>query len=199
MEKEMGSSYQRLLAVAALIFAMSAIVALVVLSPLVWRAGSNPGPAAEAVPAEDEVAQVVAASRSAPRARGQDQPAAPRPAAPQRAAFAASPLSSPQAKQAQPSVVSEKKGEGEVDREGEEEGEREEESEREDEGEGEREEESEREDEGEREGKTEGHEKKALGSEKSGKHGHHAQGAAGKGHGKGKGKDRDRAPARARS
>jgi len=56
----MGSTYRRMLAVAALIFTMSAIVGLVVLSPLAWRDGSSPAPAPEAVPASREVAEVVA-------------------------------------------------------------------------------------------------------------------------------------------
>lgn len=163
----MVSSHQRLLATAALVFAMSAIVALVVLSPIVWRDGSNPGPAAEAVSARDEVAEVVAAPKPAPpAARTPDRQVLAQPASSPLATFNASPSGSPRAGAARPlkrpsaanppPAVFDKKG------------------------------------------KAKGHEKKALGSKKTGKPDHHAQGAAGKGHGKGKSKDRDRAPARAR-
>jgi hypothetical protein len=56
----MGNSYRRMLAAAVLVVTMSAIVGLVVLSPLVWRDGSSPGPVPEAVPASGEVAEVTA-------------------------------------------------------------------------------------------------------------------------------------------
>jgi len=70
MEKSMGSTYRRMLAAAALIFTMSAIVGLVVLSPLVWRDGSSAEPAPEAVPASRDVAEVVAPgmAEASPRA-----------------------------------------------------------------------------------------------------------------------------------
>jgi hypothetical protein len=176
MEKEMVSSHQRLLATAALVFAMSAIVALVVLSPIVWRAGSNPGPATEAVSAQDEVADVVAAPKPAPpAARTPDRQVLAQPASSPLAAFNAFPSGSPQAGEARPlkrpsaanppAAVFDKKGKAKGH---------------------------------EKKGKAKGHDKKALGSKKTGKPDHHAQGAAGKGHGKGKSKDRDRAPARAR-
>jgi len=71
----MGSSYRRMLAAAALVLTMSAIVGLVVLSPLVGRDGSTPAPAPEAVPASGEVAEVVAPepAEASPRA-GQVRP-----------------------------------------------------------------------------------------------------------------------------
>jgi hypothetical protein len=167
MGEEMVRGHQRLLAAAALVFTMSGIVALVVLSPLVWRDGLNPEPAAQAISAQDEVAEVVAAPKPAqPAAREPDRQAVTSPAGSQRVTSEASASGSPRAAQARPlnqpaaatppaAVV-------------------------------------------ERKGKAKGHGKKGLGSEKAGKHGHHAQGAPGKGHGKGKSKDRDRAPARAR-
>jgi hypothetical protein len=167
MGEEMIRGHQRLLAAAALVFTMSGIVALVVISPLVWRDGSNPEPTAEAISAQDEVAEVVAAPKPAqPAARAPDRREVTSPAGSQRGTSEASPSGSPRPEQARPlnqpaaatppAAVVDKKG------------------------------------------KAKGHEKKALGSKKTGKHEHHAQGTAGKAHGKGKGKDRDRAAARAR-
>ena len=66
----MGSTHRRMLAAAALVFTMSAIVGLVVLSPLVWRDGSSPAPAPEAVAASADVAEVVA-SESEPESTGE--------------------------------------------------------------------------------------------------------------------------------
>jgi hypothetical protein len=70
MGEQMGGINRRLLVAAALVLAMSAIVGLAVLSPLVWRDGSSPGPAPEALPAQGEVAEVVApeAAEASPRA-----------------------------------------------------------------------------------------------------------------------------------
>jgi hypothetical protein len=170
MGEEMGSSHQRLLAAATLVLAMSAIVGLVVLSPLVWRDGPSPGPAPEALPAQGEVAEVVAPNPAPPAAQPK-QPAVAQPVTPARAASEGSTAVAARSGQPQslersrkatppppppPPAVDDKKG------------------------------------------KAKGHEKKGLGSKKAGKHGHHAQGAPGKGNGKGKSKDRDRAPARAR-
>ncbi|MEX2103095.1 MAG: hypothetical protein WD805_03960 [Gaiellaceae bacterium] len=166
----MGSSNQRMLAAAALVLAMSAIVGLVVLSPLAWRDGPSPGPAPQALPSQGEIAEVVArepeleeTAEAPPTRAGQARPlqacrgdacvaliaaAPPGQARPLQKSPAATP----------PAVAVDRKGKG----------------------------------------KDKGHEKKGLGSKKAGKHGDHAQGAPGKGHGKGKSKDRDRAPARAR-
>lgn len=163
----MVSSHQRLLAAAALVFTMSGIVALVVLSPLVWRDGSSPEPAALAISAQDEVAEVVAAPRPAqPAAREPDRQEVTAPARSQRATTEASSSGSPRREQARPlkQPVAAAPPLAVVDKKG----------------------------------KAKGHEKKALGSKKTGKHDHQTQGTAGKGHGKGKGKDRDRAVARAR-
>jgi hypothetical protein len=103
MGEEMGNSHQRLLSAAALVFAMSGIVALVVLSPLVWRDGSNPEPAAEAVSAQDEVAEVVAAPKPAqPAAREPDRQAVAQSAGSPRATSDASPSGSPRPGQARP-------------------------------------------------------------------------------------------------
>jgi hypothetical protein len=72
----MGSSYRRLLAAAALVFTMSAIVGLVVVSPLVWRDGSSLEPAPEALSPSGEVASAVAPKKPrTPKARaGQVRP-----------------------------------------------------------------------------------------------------------------------------
>jgi hypothetical protein len=69
----MGSTYRRMLAAAALIFTMSAIVGLVVLSPLVWRDGPSSEPAAEAVPTQGRVAEVVASPKAPPTKPGPDK------------------------------------------------------------------------------------------------------------------------------
>jgi hypothetical protein len=168
MENHMGSRNRRMLAAIALVFAMSAIVGLVVLSPLVWRDGSSPGPAPEALPAQGEVAEIVVPEPE-PEETAKTPPSRAGHARPQQASRGDAcvarevaapagqdrPLQRSPAATSPPAVVDKK-------------------------------------------GKAKGHEKKELGSKKAGKHGHHAQGAPGKGHGKGKSKDRDRAPARAR-
>lgn len=102
MGEQMGSSNRRLLAAAALVLAMSAIVGLVVLSPLVWRDGSSPGPAPEALPAQAEVAEVVAPKPAPPPAQEPNQPVVTQPAAPARAASEASPAISARARQDRP-------------------------------------------------------------------------------------------------
>ena len=168
----MGSSYRRMFAAAVLVVAMSALVGLVVVSPLIWRDAPIPGPVPVALAPSGEVAPVVAPETAQTPETGAGQvrpllialaPAQPArdPARPVGAGYIR-PLQRPIATKQAP-VVFEKKG------------------------------------------KAKGHEEKALGSKKAGKHGHHAQGAPGKGHGKGhgkgksKGRDRDRPPARARS
>jgi hypothetical protein len=107
----MGSAYRRMLAAAALIFTMSAIVGLVVLSPLVWRDGSSAEPAPEAVPASRDVAEVVAPgmAEASPRAgqvpplqdRDPVQPAGDPATQPVRAGYIR-PLRRPAAKKPQP-------------------------------------------------------------------------------------------------
>jgi hypothetical protein len=112
----MGNSYRRMLAAAALVLTMSAMVGLVVLSPLVWRDGSSPAPAPEAVPASGEVAEVVSAAPAKPSLRAgqvpplQDPPVGDR-AQPVGAGYIR-PLPRPAASKPQPVFVTKGKAKG---------------------------------------------------------------------------------------
>jgi hypothetical protein len=56
----MGTSYRRMFAAAVLVVAMSALVGLVVVSPLIWRDEQTPGPRPVALPQSGEVPPAIA-------------------------------------------------------------------------------------------------------------------------------------------